>query len=52
MNLTLDSLDEQHLDKNTESAWETEIALRLKEIDQGKIKLIPWAEAREKITEQ
>jgi putative addiction module component (TIGR02574 family) len=48
----LDSLDEQPLDKDTESAWETEIALRLREIDEGKVKLIPWAEAREKITEQ
>jgi putative addiction module component (TIGR02574 family) len=48
----LDSLDEQPLDKDTESAWETEIALRPREIDEGKVKLIPWAEAREKITEQ
>ena len=48
----LDSLDEQPLDKDTESAWETEIALRLKEIDEMKVNLIPWAEARAKITEQ
>ncbi len=48
----LDSLDEQPLDRDTESAWETEIALRLQEIDEGKVNLIPWAEARAKITEQ
>ena len=44
------SLDEQPLDKDTESAWETEIALRLQEIDEGKANLIPWAEARENIS--
>ena len=46
----LDSLDEQPLDKDTESAWETEIALRLQEIDEEKVNLIPWAEARENIS--
>ena len=50
LNRTLDSLDEQPMDKNTESAWETEIALRLKEIDEMKVNLIPWAEARENIS--
>ena len=37
LNRTLDSLDEQPLDRDTESAWETEIALRLREIDEGKV---------------
>ena len=41
----LDSLDES-IDKDAESEWVAEIALRLKEIDQGKVNLIPWAEAR------
>ena len=45
----LDSLEEEPLDKDTESAWETEIALRLREIDEGKVNLISWAEARAKI---
>jgi putative addiction module component (TIGR02574 family) len=44
-----DSLDES-IDQDAESAWEAEIALRLKEIDEGKVELIPWAEARSKIT--
>jgi putative addiction module component (TIGR02574 family) len=43
-----DSLDES-VDQDAESAWEIEIALRLKEIDEKKVKLIPWAEARIKI---
>jgi putative addiction module component (TIGR02574 family) len=46
-----DSLDEA-VDQDAESAWEAEIALRLKEIDQRKVKLIPWTEAMAKITEQ
>ena len=44
----LDSLDES-LDLDAESAWEAEIAARVREIDEGKITLIPWAEARAKI---
>ncbi len=52
VNRALDNLDEQHLDKDTESALETEITLRLREIDEGKVSLIPCAEARAKITEQ
>jgi putative addiction module component (TIGR02574 family) len=46
-----DSLDES-IDQNAESAWEAEIALRLKEIDNNRVKLIPWAEARNKIKGQ
>jgi putative addiction module component (TIGR02574 family) len=41
----LDSLEEA-VDEDAEAAWETEISLRLKEIDEGKVKLVPWAEAR------
>jgi len=44
----LDSLDET-TDEGAESAWEDEILLRLKEIDEGKVKLVPWAEARRQI---
>ena len=47
----LDSLDES-VDRDAESAWEAEIAMRLKEIDEGKVTLIPWAEARAKIAGQ
>ena len=44
----LDSLDES-VDRDAESAWEAEIVMRLKEIDEGKVTLMPWAEARAKI---
>ena len=47
----LDSLDET-VDRDAESAWEAEIVMRLKEIDEGKINLIPWAKARARITGQ
>jgi putative addiction module component (TIGR02574 family) len=47
----IDSLDET-VDKNAESAWEAEIVMRLKEIDAGKVNLIPWAEARARIAGQ
>jgi putative addiction module component (TIGR02574 family) len=44
----LDSLD-QTIDDEAESAWEEEVLLRLKELDEGKTKLVPWAEARRRI---
>ena len=47
----LDSLDET-VDRDAESVWEAEIVMRLKEIDEGKVNLIPWAEARARITGQ
>jgi putative addiction module component (TIGR02574 family) len=45
----LDSLDET-VDQSAESAWEAEILRRLKEIDGARIKLMPWSEARNKIS--
>jgi putative addiction module component (TIGR02574 family) len=47
----LDSLDDT-VDRDAESAWEAEILLRLKEIDEGKVKLMPWSEGRTKISGQ
>jgi putative addiction module component (TIGR02574 family) len=44
----LDSLD-QTVDEDAESAWETEIATRLKALDEGGVALVPWAEARRRI---
>jgi putative addiction module component (TIGR02574 family) len=44
----LDSLD-QTIDRDSESAWEAEIIMRLKEIDDGKVNLVPWSEARARI---
>src|SRR5574341_166366 len=45
----LDSLD-QTVDEDAESAWEAEIMTRLKELEQGRVQPVPWAEARRKIT--
>jgi putative addiction module component (TIGR02574 family) len=47
----LDSLDES-LDRAAESAWEAEIASRVREIDEGKVTVIPWTEARARIADQ
>jgi putative addiction module component (TIGR02574 family) len=47
----LDSLDET-VDRDAESAWEAEIITRLKEIDEGKVNLVPWAKARVRIAGQ
>lgn len=44
----LDSLDET-LDQDAESAWEAEVALRLKEMDEGTVEMVPWAVVRDRI---
>ncbi len=38
----IESLDEE--------AWKTEIEERLKQMDAGTVKLVPWAEVRKKLT--
>jgi putative addiction module component (TIGR02574 family) len=45
----LDSLD-QTVDEDAESAWEQEVLMRLKEIDEGKVNMVPWSEARRRIS--
>jgi putative addiction module component (TIGR02574 family) len=47
----LDSLDDI-VDQDAETAWEAEIVMRLKEIDDGKVNMVPWAEARTRIVGQ
>ena len=44
----LDSLD-QAVDEDAETAWQSEILIRLKELDEGRVRLVPWAEARRQI---
>jgi putative addiction module component (TIGR02574 family) len=44
----LDSLDTE-VDPEYEEAWSAEIARRLREIDRGKAKLIPWSHVRRDI---
>lgn len=44
----LDSLEET-MDPDAELHWEDEVLKRLEEIDEGRVKLMPWAEARRRI---
>jgi putative addiction module component (TIGR02574 family) len=44
----LDSLDEA-VEASVEAEWDREIARRIEELDSGKVKPIPWAEARQQI---
>jgi putative addiction module component (TIGR02574 family) len=44
----LDSLEES-LDPDAEALWEAEIAKRIEQIERGKVKLVPWSEARRAI---
>ena len=41
----IESLDE-HLDEDSLNQWEQEIAKRLRDLDQGSVRPIPWSEAR------
>jgi putative addiction module component (TIGR02574 family) len=45
----IDSLQGDEIDADAELAWEAEIARRLEELDSGKVKTIPWSEARRQI---
>jgi len=44
----LESLDET-VDEDAEAAWAEEITRRVRELDSGKVKTIPWSEARRRI---
>ena len=46
----LDSLDET-ADEGVEAAWDQEIAKRIAEIDQGRVKMVPWSEVRRRLAE-
>jgi putative addiction module component (TIGR02574 family) len=43
----IDSLDTT-VDEDVEAAWQEEIARRLKDVETGKVKTIPWDEVRRK----
>ncbi len=45
----LESLDEI-VDATAEQEWSREIARRIEELDSGKVKPIPWEEARRQIS--
>jgi putative addiction module component (TIGR02574 family) len=44
----LDSLDSA-VDPDIEEAWNREISRRIAEVDSGKVKPIPWEEARRQV---
>jgi putative addiction module component (TIGR02574 family) len=44
----LESLDET-VDASAEEEWSQEIARRIAELDSGKVKPIPWSEARRQV---
>jgi putative addiction module component (TIGR02574 family) len=48
-NSLLKSLDET-VDPSAEEEWSREIANRIPQLDSGKVKPIPWAEARSQIS--
>jgi putative addiction module component (TIGR02574 family) len=45
----LESLDDT-VDASAEEEWHQEIARRIGELDSGKVKPIPWAEARRQVS--
>jgi putative addiction module component (TIGR02574 family) len=45
----LESLEDT-LDASAEEEWKQEIARRIAELDSGKVKPIPWADARRQIS--
>jgi len=45
----LESLDDT-VDALAEEEWSQEIALRIAELDSGKVKPIPWSEARRQVS--
>ncbi len=44
----IESLD-QEVDEDAEAAWSVEIARRVKELETGKVKTVPWSAARRQI---
>jgi putative addiction module component (TIGR02574 family) len=45
----LDSLEDT-VDASAEEEWNKEIARRIAELDSGKVKPVPWAEARRQLS--
>ncbi len=45
----LESLDDT-VDASAEEEWNQEIARRIRELDSGKVKPIPWSEARRQVS--
>jgi putative addiction module component (TIGR02574 family) len=44
----LDTLDET-VDEDVEASWQSEITLRMEELDSGRGKTVPWTEVRSRV---
>jgi hypothetical protein len=42
--------DDTNFEEGVEAAWNAEIARRIREAEEGKVALIPWAEVRRRLT--
>ncbi len=38
------------MDEDIEASWQNEIALRIRELDSGKAKTVPWIEVRNRLS--
>ena len=38
------------VDEDVEASWQSEIALRIQELDSGKAKTVPWTEVRNRLS--
>lgn len=47
----IESLDEQE-DEGVEEAWAQEIERRIRDVESGAVKTIPWSEARRRLRER
>ena len=45
----LDSLQGESVDADAEASWEAEIARRVEELETGRVRTVPWSEARQQI---
>jgi putative addiction module component (TIGR02574 family) len=44
----LESLEE-HIDQDAEAAWRADLERRIRDLDSGNVRSVPWTEARERI---
>ena len=46
----LESLDDDAPEEQVEALWSAEIARRITEIDEGRVQLVPWSQARQRLS--
>jgi putative addiction module component (TIGR02574 family) len=50
--MLIESLETHCEDDDTTEAWSEEVQRRLRDIDDGKISLVPWAEVRRRMSDK